>query len=140
MRATIGFLLLYVCLVQILGAEESDKMQIELQEIRIEPSAAQRQYATFVTLDQNKRQIVVQLTSRTPRDVNSKNVVTIIRLFPATRDDRISVLRGRITKPKGKLRFLVPKDNPEEKLSEWEISRQTSFPTEAEPDQSSEPK
>jgi hypothetical protein len=73
-------------------------------------------------MDDDKKQIVVALSGPDPiTDLNSKNILAIINMFPTMRYEW-SFNRGSMNRPKGKLIFEVPREKPEQKLSEWEIS------------------
>ena len=75
LRTLLKLLVLCTCLVQAVCAEETTTVPIALQEIRIDSTAAAHRTAAFVTMDDDKKQIVIRLSGPDRiTDVNSKNI------------------------------------------------------------------
>src|SRR6476659_9260786 len=105
LRTLMILLTVWTGLVQAARAEETAKVLIALQEIRIDSTAAARMSAIFVTMDEDKRRIVIGLSGPDRvTDLNSKNILAIIRLFPANkRYESLLERGGGMPKPGGKL-------------------------------------
>jgi len=103
-----------------LSADET--MLLELVELTVDNTAAQRQYAVFRSNEQLSRTITIPLWFPfNHKGKNEKNIKILISQFPCSKPERNA--HGRKCVPTGKLAFRVPRESPEEKISEWELAQ-----------------
>lgn len=99
-------LLATLCLASATCFAAEDQVLLELQEITVDHTAAQRAYAVFKSNEETSRTVRIPLQF-SPDKVgrNERNIIMLIRFLPAD----------------SKVGFMVPKNTPD-KVSEWELA------------------
>jgi len=99
-----------------------ETMLLELTEMTVDRTAAQRQRAKFVSNEEKPRTVIIPLWfSPDKAEKNEKNIIKLIRQFPCLTTGKTK--HGLKSKPKGILSFTVPKKNPESQIAAWELAQ-----------------
>ena len=97
-------------------------MLLELVEVTVDNTAAQRQRAVFKSNEETPRTFVIPLWfSSDKAGKNEKNIIMLIRQFPCLTSEKTN--HGLKSKPKGTLSFTVPKKAPASQIAEWELAQ-----------------